>query len=300
MLRRFIAFLTQAPRAPIRQLVAYYAVVGAVTTVLAVYFPSVRSAILGEVRGAAPGTGLSQLLNPLSGPELGRALAFDLTMVIVMIGALLVSLPVTWTYMATRFRRGFDQSLVQTLLVLPVLVASIIMIVQNSLALAFALAAVVAAVRFRNTLKDAADATYIFLAIGTGIAAGVQALSAAFVMSLLFSLLSVTLWSCDFGRCLVPPETAAGDGKKSRRGMLAVRVGNAEARAVVEDVLARRTKKFKYGGARPDGGSANWLDYRVRFKKSVQASDVIAALLKRRDAAILDASLDADPSASVA
>ncbi|MBI4502069.1 MAG: DUF4956 domain-containing protein [Gemmatimonadetes bacterium] len=300
MLRRFFEFLTQAPRAPIRQLVAYYAVVAAATTALAAYIPIVRSAIVGGARGAAPDSGLSQFLNPSAGPETGRTLAFDLTMVIVMIGAFLVALPVTWTYMATRFKRGFDQSLVQTLLVLPVLVASIIMIVQNSLVLAFALAAVVAAVRFRSTLKDAADAMYIFLAIGIGSAAGVQALTAAFIMSLLFSVLSVTLWSCDFGRCLVPPEPAAGGGKESRRGTLAVRVGDAEARAVVEDVLARRTRKFKFGGARPDGNSASLLNYRVQFKKSVQASDVIAALLKRRDAAILDASLDARQSASPA
>ena len=80
----------------------------------------------------------------------------------------------------------------------------------------------------------------------------------------------------------------------------AVRVGDTGARAVVEDVLARRTKKFRYGGARPDGARARWLNYRVRFKKSVQAADVIAALLKRRDAAILDASLAPGPSASAA
>src|SRR2546430_15371128 len=89
-----------------------------------------------------------------------------------MLTALLLVLPVSWVYMLTKQRSGYDQSVVQTVIILPMTVAATVILVQNSLALAFTLAAIVAAVRFRNTLKDTKDAGYIFLAPAVGVAAG--------------------------------------------------------------------------------------------------------------------------------
>src|SRR5207247_8657225 len=92
-----------------------------------------------------------------------------------------------------------DQSVVQTVIILPMTVAGTVILVQNSLALAFTLAAIVAAVRFRNTLKDTKDAVYIFLALAVGVAAGVFAPSVAAVMSLLFHVVVLTLWTFNVG-----------------------------------------------------------------------------------------------------
>src|SRR2546421_335737 len=71
-----------------------------------------------------------------------------------MLGALALVLPVAWVYMITKQHRGYDQSVVQTVIVLPMTVAGTLILVQNSVALAFALGGIVAAIRFRNTLKD--------------------------------------------------------------------------------------------------------------------------------------------------
>jgi len=86
------------------------------------------------------------------------------------------------------------------LIMLPIVVASIILIVRNSLALAFSLAGVVAAVRFRNTLRDTRDTVFIFLAIGIGFAAGVQAITVGAVASVIFNLVLLFVWRTDFGR----------------------------------------------------------------------------------------------------
>ena len=59
-----------------------------------------------------------------------------------IIGALLTSLPVSWVYMAVRSGDEYDQSLVNTIIVLPMVVTGIVIIVQNSLALAFSLAGI--------------------------------------------------------------------------------------------------------------------------------------------------------------
>ena len=118
---------------------------------------------------------------------------------VAVVGAILTVLPVSWTYMACRDKKEYDQSLLETIVVLPILVTSIVIIVHNSLALAFSLAGIVGGVRFRNTLKSSGDALYILLAIGIGLAAGIAAIEIALVMSMLFNYVFVALWVTDYG-----------------------------------------------------------------------------------------------------
>ena len=121
-----------------------------------------------------------------------------LTTLIVAFGALLLTLPTAWVYMFTR-RLRYDPSLVQSVIILPLVVSAIVIVVKHSLALAFSLAGIVAVVRFRNTLKDPKDAVYVFLALGIGLASGVQALDIALVMSLTFNVMVLLLWKFNVG-----------------------------------------------------------------------------------------------------
>lgn len=117
-----------------------------------------------------------------------------------MVSAVLLMLPVVWIYAFTRQKRGYQQSLVQTLVMLPIVVVGVIVLVQNSVALAFGLGGVVGAVSFRNRLEDTKDTIYIFLAIGVGLACGVKVLEVALVATAFFNLTMVVLWYTDFGR----------------------------------------------------------------------------------------------------
>ena len=49
-----------------------------------------------------------------------------------IVAAILVSLPVSWVYMTVRGGDEYDQSLVNTIIVLPMVVTGIVIIVQNS------------------------------------------------------------------------------------------------------------------------------------------------------------------------
>jgi hypothetical protein len=109
-------------------------------------------------------------------------------------------LPVAWIYIMTRRRKGFRQSVVQTLVILPIVVAGVVFMVKNSLALAFSLGGIVAAVSFRNTLRDTKDAVYIFLATGVGLAAGIQSVAFAAALSITYNAVILVLWWTDFGR----------------------------------------------------------------------------------------------------
>jgi hypothetical protein len=91
-------------------------------------------------------------------------------------------LPSSWVYVGAA-RQGSQSVGGADLIILPIVVAGIILIVRNSLALAFSLAGVVAGVRFRTTLSDAREITFVFLAIGVGFAAGVQQMTVAALLS---------------------------------------------------------------------------------------------------------------------
>ena len=121
------------------------------------------------------------------------------------IGALVVTVPISWTYFITSRARRIDQSFLQTIIILPIVVTGIAMIVVNSIALAFSLAGVVAAVRFRFTLNQPSDAMYIFVAIGIGLGAGIGALSIAAVISFTFVIATLVIWKLEYGKTLAGP-----------------------------------------------------------------------------------------------
>jgi len=175
-------------------------------------------------------------------------------------------LPVTWVYMSARKVPGHDQSVVQTLLILPIVVAGVVLVVQNSLALAFSLAGVVAAVRFRTTLDDSRDVVFIFLAIGVGFAAGVHVLGIGMMVSVAFNVVVLLAWRYDFGRSVLQPTAASqwseplkelakaangnGNGIPDRDVMLALTPKKAKALAQridrVREVLGQSKKKPRF------------------------------------------------------
>ena len=136
-------------------------------------------------------------------------LELALTTLMIMLGTLALMLPVSWVYMSAQRTRTYNQSVVQTLIILPIVVAGVILIVRNSLALAFSLAGVVSAVRFRTTLKDSRDLVFIFLAIAVGFAAGVQSLAVGVMVSIVFNFLVILIWRYDFGRNVLEPTASS-------------------------------------------------------------------------------------------
>lgn len=115
-------------------------------------------------------------------------------------GTILVMLPITWTYIATRREIGYRKNFVRALIVLPICAATIVLLIQNNLALAFGLAAMVAAVRFRVALEEAIDGIYIFSSICVGLAAGIGYLGIGVVMAVFFCYANAVLWHLEFGQ----------------------------------------------------------------------------------------------------
>ena len=123
-------------------------------------------------------------------------------LLLASVGALILTVPVSWAYFITSRTRRLDQSFLQTIVILPTVVTGIAMIVMNSLALAFSLAGVVAAVRFRFSLDQPSDAMYIFVGIGIGLGSGIGALGIAMVISVMFVITTLVIWKLEYGKTL--------------------------------------------------------------------------------------------------
>ena len=267
-----IDVLTRGSDRPLRRLLAYYAVVAVV--VVGLYWLSPRIVLLVAGKGLREVTGTPQVLeDALSGsgaviPGFGPGSLGELTIVtlLILVGTLVLMTPVTWVYMSARSVPGHSQGIVQTLIILPLVVAGIIIVVQNSLALAFSLAGVVGAVRFRTTLRDTRDLVFIFLSIAVGFAAGVQSLAVGAIVSIVFNLVILLTWRYDYGRNVLTPTASsqwagpletlaspAGDGQVPDRDLvLALTPGKAEVLAErfdrVAKTIGKKKKKPRFNG----------------------------------------------------
>jgi len=228
-----------------------------------------------------------------------------------MIAAVLLVLPLAFVYVRTRTRVKFDHSLVQTVIVLPIVVTAILVVVRDSLALAFSLAGIVAAVRFRNTLKESGDAVYIFGAIGIGFATGIHAISVAAALSVVFVAVELALWKFDFSaefeltfaRLGLPSgadmadapgyrgePAPAGNGAvqahpardgADRSALLRIYVDQVDAaRPKIEAVLERDAKRWMLEQIVAGTGNPPQLTYRVRARKSVGLDTLREHLLR--------------------
>jgi hypothetical protein len=134
--------------------------------------------------------------------------------------------------------------------------------VKFNIALAFSLAGIVAAVRFRNTLEDSKDAVYIFAATGIGLSSGVDLVAAA-TLSFGYNLVTLILFRSDFGRTPPPLGGAVAEERLRRALEDANRTGEFVSRVdheVLEgmspqqlDALADRAWKRQREAARDTG-----------------------------------------------
>ncbi len=216
------------------RLIVYYLAWTVFFFVLMFIFPETNDFIVAErnrvftgMPGAPePSPPLPPTLPP-TGPadrffaELAPSKVVPILMALVL--TFVLSLPLTWIYRWTRKPGKHDQAFVQTLLVIPVAIALVVFLVKGSLALAFSLAGIVAAVRFRTTLKQPMDGVYMFMAIGIGLAAGTQLPVVAFLASVIFTTIVLGVWKSNYGAeppvlsgWRIVPSGGAGRGRRSR------------------------------------------------------------------------------------
>src|SRR6058998_701993 len=284
-------------KSPFVRLAAYYVLLSLAVALLLALFPPLRDLFaraqeLSSIHGVSKSKAIEEAATSPGIGSLGFR-ALGLLTALSMLGALVLALPTAWVYMVTKQHRGYDQSVVQTVIVLPMTIAGTLILVQNSLALAFALGGIVAAIRFRNTLKDTKDVVYIYLALGVGLAAGVYVPIVAAVMSLVFNITVLMLWQLNVGNIyadrlgadraarLQPHLQAAAEDKKKKRfnGALLIRAARPEpAQRVAEALLDEHAKRWRLAEIVPSDGGTSTFEYLVRLKDDGVAAALVGAL----------------------
>lgn len=221
--------------APVAGLLLYYALILGIGLALMRWIPGAEAAMVAPIQGSdaagiftGESTGTTIATAPWDGPFARLGLA-----AFALVGTLALTLPVAWVHMFTR-RLRYDPYLVQTMIILPIVVAGVVLVVKNSLALAFALAGIVAGVRFRQKLNEPTEAAYMLLSLGIGLAAAVQALDVAFAVSFGFNAVVLSLYYWDLGGMIgLGPMLAMGDSAlladRSSRAREELRARAAEA-----------------------------------------------------------------------
>lgn len=215
VIKQMIDVITLKSDRPMRRLLAYYGILAVVVLALSYFFPGIMFRLaakgLGEVSEGPTVLADALTASPSSAVGFGSGSLGGLTVttILILLGTIALMLPVTWVYMSARPIPGHSQAIVQTLIFLPMVVAGIVFIVQNSLALAFSLAGVMAAVRFRTTLRDTRDVVYIFLSIVVGFSAGVQSMAVGALISIFYNFVLLITWQSDYGRNVLTPTAAS-------------------------------------------------------------------------------------------
>jgi hypothetical protein len=106
---------------------------------------------------------------------------------------------ISWVYMMTHSGLSYSRSFVNSLVLLPPIVALVMMVLVNNLVTAFGMMAVFAIVRFRNILRDTLDTTYILISLVIGMASGTYKFASAVIGCALVCTTLLYLWYAHFG-----------------------------------------------------------------------------------------------------
>lgn len=119
--------------------------------------------------------------------------------IIVTLVSLVLGLLLSVVYIFTHRKCGYMPSMPTTLIILPVVVSTVIMLVGTNYASAFALAGVFTLVRFRSEPGDPKDISYIFATVSTGLCAGMGFVLYSVLICLVLCVILLVIYFTKYG-----------------------------------------------------------------------------------------------------
>jgi hypothetical protein len=192
------------------------------------------------------------------------------TVALALLLSFVLGQAIAWTYMWTHSGLSYSRSFVQSLVVLPIVLAMamVVLTMANSLVIAFGLMGAVAIVRFRNILKDTRDTAFLLLALVIGLAVGTGAFAIAVVgtgaVCCVLGLLHVTAFGSRYRFDVI----------------LSLRVaGGAESLAELRPILRRYCRKAALASHRAsEEAAASDVSYRLLLRDPSRSGELIEEL----------------------
>ena len=120
--------------------------------------------------------------------------------VLINIGiAFLLGLFIAVLYRKTYRGYSYSSAYLQTLVLITMITAIVIMVIGNNLARAFGLVGAMSIIRFRTALKDTWDIAFVFFALASGLAAGSGNLMIGIIGAVMIGLVVWILYRTHFG-----------------------------------------------------------------------------------------------------
>lgn len=117
--------------------------------------------------------------------------------------AFLSGLIISLTYIKTNVRSGHSENFALTIILLPAVIASIIMLIGSDIAKAFSLAGAFSIIRFRSAPGEPKDIAFVLFVMAAGLAAGVGAYGYAVLFTMVVCLVMIVIDKTNFGRSKV-------------------------------------------------------------------------------------------------
>lgn len=189
---KFLEFMGRTRKAPLLRLAAYYLLLGIILLLIrqlaSEYYNNLDSETLER---------FSDIL--LEGMNLMTHRDDVMISTFHIMASFVYILPVAWVYVITKEGKGIDQSIVQTIILISIVVTGIMIMLEDNLARAFGMVAILTAVRYRVAVKDSKDAVYIFLSMAIGMANGLGVPHMALSLSILVNICLIILWKFKVG-----------------------------------------------------------------------------------------------------
>ena len=106
---------------------------------------------------------------------------------------------ISLTYMKTHEKGKHSQNFALTIVLLPAIIATIIMLIGSDIAKAFSLAGAFSIIRFRSAPGDPKDIAYVLFSMATGLAAGVSLYAFSILFSVILCSVMFVLNKINFG-----------------------------------------------------------------------------------------------------
>lgn len=177
-----------------------------------------------------------------------------------------LALVIAKLYMFTHGGYSYSKSFLQTIVLVSVTIALIMVIIGSDIARAFALVGAMSIVRFRTPVKDSRDLVFVFAAVAVGMAAGTQ----FYVFAAIFTATVVVLMlGFHFAKF----------GEQPHKGyVIKVRLKSIDKEQVAK-LCRTLCKRFAIVSiSRPDNGGLEEVIYEVELKRGIAYKELLDRL----------------------
>lgn len=163
------------------------------------------------------------------------------------------------------FKNRYSKNFVSTLILLPVIVQSVIMMVNGNIGTGVAVLGAFSLVRFRSAPGSSKEIADIFLAMAVGLATGMGYIMFAFVMTACVCILMLILSAVNFG-----------GAKENQMELKIVVPEDLDFEGAFDDILEEYTSLHELRITRTTNmGSLYELRYDIAMKKGKSSKDMI-------------------------